>query len=62
VARSETAEAPSLRADVLLALAEVLRLCGRASEAAAAAKHALELFEQKGNIVAAETARTLPLV
>jgi DNA-binding SARP family transcriptional activator len=59
VTLSEEAEAPSLRADVLLGLAEVLRLSGRAGEAAASAKHALELFEQKGNVVAADTARPL---
>src|SRR5207249_435507 len=56
VTLSEATEAPSLRADVLLGLAEVLRHCGRAGEAAGSAKHALELFEEKGNVVAADTA------
>jgi len=54
---SDATEVPSLRADVLLGLAEVLRRSGRAREAAASAKQALELFAQKGNIVAADTAR-----
>ena len=62
VTLSGATEAPSLHADVLLGLAEVLRLCGRADEAAASAKLAVELFEQKGNVVAADAARALSLV
>ena len=57
VTLTEATETPSLRADVLLGVAEVLRLGGRTGEAVAAAKSALELFEQKGNVVAANTAR-----
>jgi hypothetical protein len=47
----------SLRATVVLDLAEVLGRSGRAHEAAAARSQALELFEQKGNIVGADRAR-----
>ena len=59
---SRATEAPSLHADVLLGLAEVLRPSGRADEATASAKLAVELFEQKGNVVAADAARALALV
>ena len=47
------------RAEALLDLAEVLRLGGRASEAATAASEALRLWEQKGSVVSAELARRL---
>ena len=47
------------RAEALLDLAEVLRLGGRASEAATPAREALRLWEQKGSIVSAERARRL---
>ena len=53
----EATEAPSLRGDVLLGFADVLRLCGRAGEAAVVADQALDLFETKGNVVAANRAR-----
>ena len=46
-------------AEALLDLAEVLRLSGRASEAATPAAEALRLWEQKGNLVSAERARRL---
>ncbi|MGH3034776.1 MAG: hypothetical protein ACRDON_09520, partial [Gaiellaceae bacterium] len=44
-------------ADVLLDLAEVLRLAGRPDEADAARGEAASLLERKGNIVAARKAR-----
>jgi DNA-binding SARP family transcriptional activator len=45
------------RARVWLALAEVLRAAGRESEARAAVASALELYERKGNLVAAARLR-----
>jgi class 3 adenylate cyclase/tetratricopeptide (TPR) repeat protein len=46
-----------IRADCLADLAEVLRLAGRADDAAAALDEALALYEQKGNVVMAERTR-----
>jgi class 3 adenylate cyclase/tetratricopeptide (TPR) repeat protein len=43
----------------LMDLAEVLELTGRADEAAPVLERALELFEQKGNVVSADKARAL---
>jgi class 3 adenylate cyclase/tetratricopeptide (TPR) repeat protein len=48
-----------LEANALLDLAEVLRLAERFGEAAAATREALQLFEQKGDVVSAGKARTL---
>ena len=45
--------------DALLDLAEVLRLCSRPDEAADAVRAALALYEAKGNVAAADRARTL---
>ncbi|HKF14434.1 MAG TPA: BTAD domain-containing putative transcriptional regulator [Gaiellaceae bacterium] len=47
-----------LRADALMDLAEVLRAVGRADEAVPYVEQALELYEQKGNIVGADRARS----
>ena len=47
-----------LRADALMDLAEVLRVAGRGDEAARCVEQALELYEQKGNVVGAERARS----
>jgi tetratricopeptide (TPR) repeat protein len=47
----------SMRGHALMDLAEVLRLAGRASEACSAVAEALQLYEQKGNTVAAREAR-----
>ncbi len=44
--------------DALLALAEIMELRGRASEAAAAARTALQLYSRKGAIVMADRARS----
>ena len=46
-----------LHADVLLDLAEVLRLAGRADDASAAAAEAVSLYERKGNVASASRAR-----
>ena len=59
VTLSETTDSLSQRANVLLDLADVLRLCGRPAPAAEAGRHALELFEQKRNIAGAGQARAL---
>ncbi len=45
--------------DALVDLAEVLRLGGRLADADAAARQALELFTEKGNVVSAGQARSL---
>ena len=49
------------RAFSLLDLAEVLRLAGRHGEAVSAVAGAIDLFEQKGNVVSADHARRLLL-
>jgi tetratricopeptide (TPR) repeat protein len=51
-----------IHGDVLLELAEVLRLGGRAAEAERAARRALGLYERKGNGVSAARARSWPAV
>ncbi|HEX4746607.1 MAG TPA: adenylate/guanylate cyclase domain-containing protein [Gaiellaceae bacterium] len=48
-----------LRARAITDLAEVLRIAGRAHEAAAALEEALRFHEQKGNLISAARARTL---
>ena len=47
-----------LHADALMDLAEVLRVAGREDEATPVVEQALELYEQKGNVVGAERARS----
>jgi DNA-binding SARP family transcriptional activator len=59
---AEATDLLSDRGDALLALAEVLRLAGHATEAEAAARRALELYERKGNLVSASRARSWPTV
>jgi DNA-binding SARP family transcriptional activator len=56
---AKSTDAPSPRADVLLAVAEVLRLTDRWPEAAQHFEQAIALYERKGNLVAAERARPL---
>jgi tetratricopeptide (TPR) repeat protein len=46
-------------ADALLDYAEVLRLSGRRAEASSVVESAVPLYEQKGNVVSAATARSL---
>ena len=48
-----------VRGDVAMDLSEVLRVAGRESEARKAIGDALELYEQKGNVVSAKRARDL---
>ena len=50
VALSGETDSLSQRADVMLGLAEVLRICGRVQPAAKAGAGALELYERKGNL------------
>jgi hypothetical protein len=47
------------RGDTLLDLAEVLRLARRVADAQAALAEAVRLFEQKGNEIAGERARSV---
>ena len=56
VALAERADAMTLRGDSLLALSEVLRICGRGDEARAAADQARSVYERKGNVAAARLA------
>lgn len=59
VARAAGSDFLNLRGNAHLALAEVLKLAGRTSEARSAAEQAMALFEQKGNIVACAGAQRL---
>jgi ATP/maltotriose-dependent transcriptional regulator MalT len=56
---AEQTDFPDLRASASLALAEVLLLSGRAEEAEPLARGAKEIYERKGNIVAADAAESL---
>jgi tetratricopeptide (TPR) repeat protein len=56
---AEHTDALNQRARVLLDVAEVLQLSERPSEAAAVVMQAARLYERKGNLVAAEHARSL---
>ena len=60
VALAADSEYVVLHADVLLDLAEVLRLAGRPEEAEATTADAVGLYERKGNVAAARTARAAP--
>jgi tetratricopeptide (TPR) repeat protein len=57
VALAERTELVNDRADALTDLASVLEASGRSAEAATAVRDALELYEQKGNVVSADAAR-----
>ncbi len=59
VALAADSEYVGLHADVLLDLAEVLRLGGRLDEANAAAADAVGLYERKGNVAGTARARDL---
>jgi tetratricopeptide (TPR) repeat protein len=52
-------DALNRHADSLLALAEVLRLSARREEAADLVEQALQVYELKGNVVAAKKTRAL---
>jgi ATP/maltotriose-dependent transcriptional regulator MalT len=57
VALSEPTDALNVKGATLMGLAEVLWLSGRGGGAPPAAERAIELFDQKGNMVSAERAR-----
>jgi hypothetical protein len=57
VALADRTDVLDLRADALMDLAEVLGADGRSNLAAVEIQAALELYERKGNAVAAERAR-----
>jgi tetratricopeptide (TPR) repeat protein len=59
VAIAANSEFVVLHADVLVDLAEVLRLAGRSRDAAGAAERALALYERKGIVPSAARARAL---
>ena len=54
VERMRSTDALVIEADALVDLAEVLRVAGQAAEARMTLAEALDLFERKGNVVAAE--------
>jgi hypothetical protein len=58
VAIGESTEYLDERGNAALDLAEVLSLAGRDAEAAEAVEPALRLFEEKGNLVSADRARS----
>jgi class 3 adenylate cyclase/tetratricopeptide (TPR) repeat protein len=59
--RAERSEQPDSQAEVLLDLAETLRLSGLLEEARWASDEALNRFEHKGNLVGARRVRTFQL-
>jgi class 3 adenylate cyclase/tetratricopeptide (TPR) repeat protein len=59
--RAEQSEQPDSQAEVLLDLAETLRISGRLEEAISASNQALDRFEHKGNLVGAERVRQFQL-
>jgi tetratricopeptide (TPR) repeat protein len=59
VALADRTDALNLRADALVNLAETLQLANAHDEASAALRRAVELYEQKGNLVASSRASAL---
>jgi acyl dehydratase len=59
VTLAEATDDINVHGDALRALAEVLRLAERPGEAAPVIQEALNLYEQKGNVVSAGKARAL---
>jgi ATP/maltotriose-dependent transcriptional regulator MalT len=57
VAYAETSDFLHSHTDALMDLAEVLSLRGRSEEAAMALQDAIQLFDHKGNVIAAAQAR-----
>ncbi len=55
----QASEEPVSKGYALMSLAQVLRSAGKEDEAIVAIKEAIELFDEKGNLVAAERARDL---
>jgi class 3 adenylate cyclase/tetratricopeptide (TPR) repeat protein len=58
VARAVTGDCIELSADAYRALSDVMEAAGRPADAAAALEDALRLYDEKGNLVAAERLRT----
>jgi class 3 adenylate cyclase/tetratricopeptide (TPR) repeat protein len=59
VARAEETDWPSLRGAARTSLAEALRAAGRTDEAAAVAREALTIYEEKGNVISVAQVRAL---
>jgi tetratricopeptide (TPR) repeat protein len=59
VGHAEGTEFLGFHADALVVLAEVLQLAGKPEEAASALEEAVVLYERKGNVVSADSARAL---
>ena len=59
VAMAESSDFVTAHAEARMDLAEVLRLAGRDDDAAHAVEEAISLYELKGNVLAAERARSL---
>ena len=57
VARAAAGDCVELKADAYRALAEVRQASGRKEDAEAALQDALRLYEEKGNLIAAERVR-----
>ena len=57
VTLAEATDNINRRGDTFMALGETLDLCKRPDDAAIAIREALNLYEQKGNVVSAHTAR-----
>jgi tetratricopeptide (TPR) repeat protein len=58
LAMAERTDYLELRAEALVALAEVLHIAGSSKDSASALEKAIRLYEQKGNVVAAERGRS----
>jgi hypothetical protein len=61
VAFAETSDFLLAHADALADLADVLELAGRSDEAARAIEDAIDVYERKGNLLAANRARARQL-
>jgi Flp pilus assembly protein TadD len=57
VAFFETTDVVNIRAEAFAELGRALEQAGRRNEAAQALERALELYEQKGNVVSAQAVR-----
>jgi hypothetical protein len=53
-------EMPNLQTDLLMDIADMLRMTGNQSEASPRIVDAINLYENKGNLVSADRARSLP--
>ena len=57
IARAEETDWPNLRGGAFVALSAVMAASGRSDEARDAAERALAVYEEKGNVAAAEALR-----